>query len=769
MADAYAAPSLDLYGSRPLQAQQRLLTRIRECFAQAEEYEAQNRRDQVAWLKFRAGEQWEPQDKGARQSLGRPCLTVNTLPQSEHQITNEMRLNMPSLSVLPVGDGADVETANILKGLIRHCNERSHADMVRETAFNSAVRIGAGYYRLCLVYDEWDSFDQEPRLAALRNQFACYLDPAGTSPVGRDAAWGFIFEHHDTEAFKEQWGIDSSTMHAWQSPGDTWVFRSHVRVAEYFWQDRQRVTLAELQDGSTVILEEVLMAEPMQYLQQAGLPPERLQQYLARLVTPSPRWAPLHDWMQEQAQYAHANLAQTYPPEFAGPVAAVITDLVQQIRRVRPTEYTTVRWVKTNGHVILEESIWPGKHIPLLRVVGEELDLDNRVQRQGIIANALDPMRLKNYFTTMMAEHVALAPMPGWVLDPRQIQGHEYYWRTANRLPHAYLPYNASGAGMQNVPPPTRPSYEPPIQGIALTIQMIEQDIQQCLGIYQGNVGAPSKERSGKAIAEKDRQADTGTYHFVAHLGDTMRYEGEQYVDLIPKTLSPGKIQRILGDDGSPQMVRLTASPEERQQVLDQPQQLEGLAGVYDLSSGSYDVLVDIGPSYATKRQEAAEQMLSLVGTLPEAMAPVIAQVVEKMDWEGARELAALLKQLPGQILPEGGTNKDAQLAQARQQAAQMQQQLQALDALAQQQQQQLAQMAAENQQLKTAHDLEALKVQDTQQDTRLAEWEAQQKWAIEHRKLLLEERKLDLEQQQLDIEREYKQATVRTDMEPVS
>jgi hypothetical protein len=178
---------------------------------------------------------------------------------------------------------------------------------------------------------------------------------------------------------------------------------------------------------------------------------------------------------------------------------------------------------------------------------------------------------------------------------------------------------------------------------------------------------------------------------------------------------------------------------------------------------------VDIGPSYATKRQEAAEQMLSLVGTLPEAMAPVIAQVVEKMDWEGARELAALLKQLPGQILPEGGTNKDAQLAQARQQAAQMQQQLQALDALAQQQQQQLAQMAAENQQLKTAHDLEALKVQDTQQDTRLAEWEAQQKWAIEHRKLLLEERKLDLEQQQLDIEREYKQATVRTDMEPVS
>jgi hypothetical protein len=218
----------------------------------------------------------------------------------------------------------------------------------------------------------------------------------------------------------------------------------------------------------------------------------------------------------------------------------------------------------------------------------------------------------------------------------------------------------------------------------------------------------------------------------------------------------------VLSDDGSPQQIRLAGSPEEKQQLLDDPQQMEGLAGVYDLSTGAYDVVVDLGPSYATKRQEAADQMLTLVGTLPEAMGPVISQVVEKMDWEGARELSDLLKQLPGQLLPQQGANKDQQLALVRQQLTQAAQHLQALDALAQQLQQANQALVQDNQRLKDAHDLEALKVQDMQRDSSLAEREAQQKAQVEWARLDLERQKLALERDRMEREAEAQQAAAR-------
>jgi anti-sigma28 factor (negative regulator of flagellin synthesis) len=556
--------------------------------------------------------------------------------------------------------------------------------------------------------------------------------------------------------------------------GDSWIASNHVRVAEYFWKDRKRMTLAQLQGGEVMMLEPYLL-EALPMLEQAGLGTRAFQNFVSHLLTPAPRWAPLLEWIQAQNRTV-VNWLDGLPPEFVEGYAQKVHDLVAVLVKVRPTIYTSVRWIKTNGHVILEESIWPGEHIPLLRMVGEEIDINNEVWRSGIIQNAMDPMRLENYAITMMAENVALSPLPGYIYDPRQITGYEHIWRTANRVPHAGLPYNASVTGPGGAPlgPPTRSAFEPPIQGISVLLQMFQQYTQQAIGIYQGNVGAPSRERSGRAIAAKDEQTDTGTAHYSAHAADTMRYEGELYIGVIPKVMNPAKIQRILGDDGSPQMMRMAGSPEEKQAMMDDPMLMEGMAGVYDMSSGQYDVLVDIGPSYATKRQEAADQMLQMMERLPEIMGPIASQVVEKMDWEGAKELADLIKRLPGQILPEGNVNKDQQLAIMRQQLTQAGQHLQALDALAQQQQQQLARFADDNKTLKEAHDLEALKVQDMQRDSTLAEREAAVKAQIEFGKLeldrervALEREKLGLERHRIEVEAAYKRETARQEPEP--
>jgi len=136
-------------------------------------------------------------------------------------------------------------------------------------------------------------------------------------------------------------------------------------------------------------------------------------------------------------------------------------------------------------------------------------------------------------------------------------------------------------------------------------------------------------------------------------------------------------------------------------------------------------------------------------------LAPATSFIIRQMDWEKADELADIVAQVPGQITPEQSQNKDMQMAFLKQQLTQMQQQLQALDAFGQQQQQLNAQLMQDNQRLKDGYDLEALKVQDQQEDTRLEQQKAQQEALFEQQKLDLEARKLALEEQKAQWEHE--------------
>jgi hypothetical protein len=472
--------------------------------------------------------------------------------------------------------------------------------------------------------------------------------------------------------------------------------------------------------------------------------PQPLQRFVAHLLTPRPRYAPLLPWIRQQASTVDAWL-DGLPGEFVAWYRAQVMGLVRQVVQVRPTTHTTMRWLKTNGHTILEESIWPGKWVPILPVLGDELDINNQVMLSGIIRHAKDPMRMKNYWTSMQAEHIALSPVPPWIAAVGQLEGHEDLWESANRKPYAYLPYNPLDVRGQPVPPPIRNAYEPPIQAITVAMQGSEHDTQATMGVYNASLGqTDSRQRSGVHAKILDQASDMGTYHYADNLSRTMKLEGEMLVDLIPKVLSPQRIQRIIGDDGTAQMVLL--HPGGKDAYGQQPLP-EGIAGVYDLTVGTYDVTIDVGPSYATRRQEASEQMLQLVQALPQAMQAVIYKVVGNMDWDGAAELADLLKQLPGQILEQGsGNDPKAQLAQLQAMLPQLQHQLQALNQYAQSVEQQAQQLAAENKDLKQAHDLKVLEMQLKAKEVQIKEDEAQVRAQAEVEKAALARQQAALE-----------------------
>ncbi|MBK7892894.1 MAG: hypothetical protein IPJ84_19180 [Bdellovibrionales bacterium] len=122
------------------QDDEKILEIARARFDLAAEAEREVRELALEDLKFGAGEQWDLRDKDQRELDRRPCLTINRLPQFIRQIVNDQRQNRPSVKVSPVDDKADIETAKILQGIIRHVENSSDADVAYDTAFDSAVR-----------------------------------------------------------------------------------------------------------------------------------------------------------------------------------------------------------------------------------------------------------------------------------------------------------------------------------------------------------------------------------------------------------------------------------------------------------------------------------------------------------------------------------------------------------------------------------------------------------------------------------------------------
>ena len=93
-------------------------------------------------LKFKTGDQWPEDIKRRRDADNKPSLTINKVNQSIRQVTNEQRQNRPAIKCSPVDDIADVETAKIRQGIIRHIERNSGADAAFDTGFEHAATGG---------------------------------------------------------------------------------------------------------------------------------------------------------------------------------------------------------------------------------------------------------------------------------------------------------------------------------------------------------------------------------------------------------------------------------------------------------------------------------------------------------------------------------------------------------------------------------------------------------------------------------------------------
>ena len=240
---------------------------------------------------------------------------------------------------------------------------------------------------------------------------------------------------------------------------------------------------------------------------------------------------------------------------------------------------------------------------------------------------------------------LALAPKAPFIGYGGQFEGYEHQWKTANTTNWPYLEVNpdvTDGAGAvlplpQRAPPPL------PQTGLIQAKMGASDDIKATTGQYDSSLGQTSNERSGKAIMARERQADTGTYHYVDNLARAIRYCTRQLVDMIPKIYDTRRIARIIGVDGETDMAKIDPTQAEPVRKIEDENGVV-IDKIYNPSVGKYDVVVTTGPSYMTKRQEAMDAMSQILQGNPNLWAVAGDLFVKNMDWPGAEEMAERLR-----------------------------------------------------------------------------------------------------------------------------
>lgn len=618
-------------------ANQDVISEARTNFKRVSEWESETRTRAKSDFRMNWGDQynnwqWPSQVLTNRTGWNKPFITINKIREQCLNVVNDMRQNKPDVKILPVGNGATYKAAEIFEGVIRHIEYDSNAQASYDTASNGAVVMGIGWFRLITKYANDYNNDQKILIQRIEDPLSVFIDPNCLEFDKSDARFGIVFFDIPKETFDSQYpkfnyitsqstGLDDS------NDRTDWKTNKTVRVAEYYRKIDVVDELCHLQDGRFM--------------------------------------------KKSEAQ--------------ANGVWEVIKNMVVSSREVITHK---IEIYKIAGNEIIEATEWAGNCIPLICIIGEEGIIDNKLDRKGHVRNSIGPQQELNYYSSSGLEYVALATKTPYITPVKAIENRPE-WANTNQENLEVLTWNHMGDNNQPIPPPTK--IEPPVFPTAYLDGMKVAEIHLITASGQGEAvfGAQSNERSGKAINERQHASSNQTYHFIEHQARAILNLGRQLIYLIPKIYDTDRILKIMGQAGEMNTIHLDPDHQmahQEQAGLDSESFNENqVAMIFNPNVGEYSVVADIGPNYATRRQETFNALTQIL-TQNETLTPVIGDLLFRCsDFDLADEIADRMKRMvPAQAL--GGPTIEEQKAQ---------QQIQMLQA-------ELAKLGQENLELKS-------------------------------------------------------------------
>lgn len=531
----------------------------------------------------------------------RPSLTVNEVHQHNLHIINEAKQNKSSAKYRPVGNGANADSAEVMEGIYRHISNISNAQMAQGSAIEFQVQAGLGFTAIRARYQDQKSFDQEIYIDGIPNPLGCYGDCDAKAIDGSDYRYGFIFADHPRDEIETKYPQMKGRIAASNAVDDQdagWLREDHVREAEYFEVVEKKDELLGDDLGATILRSQ---------------------------TTPSlvRRW-------EEEAEEKGGKLKRR----------DVVTKSVKC--------YTIV------GDVVVDETDIPGTSVPIVPWVGEVTIIDQRLDRKGHTRAMIGAQQMENYNWSASVEFGALQSKTPYIAAAAAIEGYETYWGTANTENHSVLAWRHIDGDGAPIPKPER--QEPPTSAPAYIdgAKMAREFMMASSGQYEADMGRQGNERSGKAINERQRQSDRATYHFTDNQALAIRRQAQIVAEWVPVIYDTKRAIKIVGEDGEESHVQVDPDAEQAHAV-------DGATRIFNPNIGTYEVAPDVGPDYATQRQEAFNAIIQILTQAPDLINKIGDLLFKVADFPLADEIAERLK--PG-VSPEAAALQ-AQLQKA--------------------------------------------------------------------------------------------------------
>lgn len=534
-------------------------------------------RDDLRFVSGNPADQWDPNVKSSRDDDGIPALTMDGLNPLVNQIVNQARKDRPQPKVAP-GDGGNPETAEILEGKMRHVMYESHADIAFDYAEAYCASGGFGFYRIT-----------KERVGGRTVK---------TAKGGR-VRIGNIFEPRVKRI---------------QDPL-TVIFDSSVQELDY--SDARRCFIPKKYDRKEFKKEFGVEPIPFPFEDDA-----ELNWGDESKVVAAEYW-----WVDNKKHRIVVLFDGT--EDIADEIEFEESEVIDEYEVIERIIHCDI----VDGARRLEESIWEGNWIPIIPVVAKEVVSGGKRRYVSAVRYSRDPQIFINASSSSTAEKMATINMAPYTGPKGAFKDRK--WRDGKR--HFYLEYEVQDSMGRELDKPERQAFEPAIQGSVLATSQGIDAQKRAIG-YVDTTAQPSQaDLSGIAVLRRNNQQALANIQYEDSLTDSMWHCGRVMVDLLIALADTPRVWDTRSESGESSKVPVTMS---------QPSGTQAEAPGYEgqphtqIDDGDYGVVIEIGPSYATKNEEGNEFLLKVVEMDPALLPIYLPAIFKRFGYEDLAEIA---------------------------------------------------------------------------------------------------------------------------------
>lgn len=613
---------------------------------------------------FVLGRQWTDDEEDMLvKTLNKVPLQFNKLATLANTLLGEQQQNTPQVEVNPLSN-CDEQTAELRQMIVKDIMLSSNTKTVYQRAAFQAIIGGYGAFVIDTDYRHEKSFDQDIIYRAVKDPTRCYWDMSAEEINKQDGMRCGYITRMSRAKFRQIYGKK---------------VEEKIKETKTIGQNQEEIALATqpisgggddpfawADDESITIIHDFARVYTPDMLYKLSNGDEVNQEELDEIIEKSKEF--LRN--QQEAQRALAGEMEMvddmegFPME-SEEIETVEFDLEildrmtlyidgQPIRIVdsKSFKHSKIMQKSIAGDYTLEASEFPSDDLPVIFVDQNSFyDKNGKQVCRPFVIDAIDTQRFINYLGTQVAYLLKISRYDQFIGSKKNVASIDTaaQWRDPGQV-KGMLTYDETPTGAK--PEQLRP---PEIsQSLLQQYQRAIEDLYTSTGLYPTRLGQAGGEVSGAAIDARTRQGSYPTFVVFNSINCAITAGGTIVNQMVPRVYDTERVISLMTPDKGRRNITINKQQDEYGAKIEN-----------DLTKGTFEVILQAGPSYEGQKQQALESLNSVLAANPQAFPLVADLYAANLPLVNTLELQNRFKTLvPPEILEAGKTGESPQQQQ---------------------------------------------------------------------------------------------------------